>query len=553
MQPQATMFRRWQEQLSGWFTTEAQQRRVLGVLLVLLLFVHLPLETNRWPLAIAIGVVSAYFVLQYSGFDYILRQPDKLILGQPRLFWFSRLCVWGITGLLLFYKDTSSLWVLYVPLVLLISLYTYNPPNLFTSVEVIIAAAIGRFYEVYTDANPSLIQYVFEPIERALTIAISLFIVYILVSKLKEYAKRLDDAHTASYRFQISQAGDLLKTIADEAVKILKVGTAAVFPVATDISTGEMHLEAGVYSNSAEYMLYQLDASVIDKVNQYVLAERKYFYHVRDIPQSDTEITKDCTNPFIAVPLISISDNTLLGILFLVYDRPQDLDENWKNIIRIFAEQAEAAIAVNRSSRQEVRQSIRMTLHDSIKSTASGQTFFIEKIERALKQPTPDFGTIQSNLHKLRHSSQHIVHDTQLILESISPDAQDKLSWVKIIQDEVNRMSVGRSQLHLAIDEHLPSPNLSAASSVLYLIREGIMNAVKHGHAESIHVRVRCQDDFLQIRIHDDGKGFDPNIPPQPGHYGLNFMRERVASLGASLEIQSAPGQGTTIAINIPL
>ena len=61
---------------------------------------------------------------------------------------------------------------------------------------------------------------------------------------------------------------------------------------------------------------------------------------------------------------------------------------------------------------------------------------------------------------------------------------------------------------------------------------------------------------FLRDRqimtVHDDGQGFDPALPV-PGHYGLVGMRERAAHAGGTLTLSSSPGEGTTVALHVPL
>jgi signal transduction histidine kinase len=54
------------------------------------------------------------------------------------------------------------------------------------------------------------------------------------------------------------------------------------------------------------------------------------------------------------------------------------------------------------------------------------------------------------------------------------------------------------------------------------------------------------------MTIHDDGQGFDPEVPA-PGHYGLVGMQERAIRAGGHLVIDSAPGEGTTLTVRLPL
>lgn len=83
---------------------------------------------------------------------------------------------------------------------------------------------------------------------------------------------------------------------------------------------------------------------------------------------------------------------------------------------------------------------------------------------------------------------------------------------------------------------------------------EAMTNAIKHGRAQSIRTLVRCNADGVQLRIEDDGVGFDAaraTAPRAPG-FGLIGMRERTAAIGGTLAIASQPGAGTTITVDLP-
>jgi signal transduction histidine kinase len=57
----------------------------------------------------------------------------------------------------------------------------------------------------------------------------------------------------------------------------------------------------------------------------------------------------------------------------------------------------------------------------------------------------------------------------------------------------------------------------------------------------------------VSVEVADDGKGFDPNALKPDGHFGLDWMRERVELLGGSFEVRSAIGRGTVVRVSLPL
>jgi signal transduction histidine kinase len=96
--------------------------------------------------------------------------------------------------------------------------------------------------------------------------------------------------------------------------------------------------------------------------------------------------------------------------------------------------------------------------------------------------------------------------------------------------------------------ERLPRPIEVAA---YYCCAEAIQNAVKHATASWIRVAVWRRSRELRVQVIDDGVGFDPAIARRG--VGMHSMRERIGSLGGTVEVRSAPGLGTTITATIPI
>ncbi len=92
-----------------------------------------------------------------------------------------------------------------------------------------------------------------------------------------------------------------------------------------------------------------------------------------------------------------------------------------------------------------------------------------------------------------------------------------------------------------------------AALKLFRIVQEVLANAVKHADASEITVLLRKHRRFaLEIVIHDDGVGFDPSLARDPLSRGLDIIRLRAEDVGALLTIDSAPGAGTAIHINLP-
>ena len=109
----------------------------------------------------------------------------------------------------------------------------------------------------------------------------------------------------------------------------------------------------------------------------------------------------------------------------------------------------------------------------------------------------------------------------------------------------------------------IPEPEVLAETSLepvveiqlLRIVQEALTNIRKHASASSVWVRLAVDGDRAQVEVEDDGRGFDP-APLLGGDaqtFGLDIMRERAEEVEGSLEVLSAPGQGTRIAVRVPL
>jgi len=91
--------------------------------------------------------------------------------------------------------------------------------------------------------------------------------------------------------------------------------------------------------------------------------------------------------------------------------------------------------------------------------------------------------------------------------------------------------------------------------NVLRIGQEAFTNVAKHAHATQVATELAFAPDALRLRIADDGVGFAPDAVPPNGvpHFGLIGMTERAKRLGGRVVVDSAPGRGTVITVDVPL
>ena len=97
--------------------------------------------------------------------------------------------------------------------------------------------------------------------------------------------------------------------------------------------------------------------------------------------------------------------------------------------------------------------------------------------------------------------------------------------------------------------------NPAMERNLLRIFQEALTNTVKHADARRIEVQLNFAPHSLALRVSDDGRGFDPESlnPAGSGHYGLIGMRERAERIGGHLTLNSRPGEGTELLVEVPL
>lgn len=142
------------------------------------------------------------------------------------------------------------------------------------------------------------------------------------------------------------------------------------------------------------------------------------------------------------------------------------------------------------------------------------------------------------------------------LVTELRPAALDDLGTQAALEDLAERARARGLEVDLGIDLHYEQgraadrhpPEVEAA--MYRIVQEALNNALKHGGARRAVVEIQERDTAVDLSIRDDGEGFD--TAARTTGFGLVGMRERAELLDGRLEIVSAPGDGTTITVNLP-
>lgn len=198
-------------------------------------------------------------------------------------------------------------------------------------------------------------------------------------------------------------------------------------------------------------------------------------------------------------------------------------------------------------AQEEERRRIARELHDE---TSQAITSIIVGL-KAVEEAHPDVRAASAGLRALASDTLDEIHS--LILE-LRPRALDELGLVpalrRYVADFGQKHGIRADFEAVGQDVRLPT----AAETCLYrVVQEALTNVARHSGARCASVVLDLRPHHASVIIEDDGHGFDPGQAAGGRSLGLAGMRERVALLEGSVQVESSPGSGTSVFVKIPL
>jgi signal transduction histidine kinase len=249
----------------------------------------------------------------------------------------------------------------------------------------------------------------------------------------------------------------------------------------------------------------------------------------------------------------------VLGALYLT-DKEDggSFSEEDERLIGLLA--AHAAIAIENArlherSRElsivEERNRLARELHDSVTQRLFGVVLAAESASTLLAR---DPGSAAGELGRVRELAREAMDELRAVVFELRPAALEAEGLASVLRkhvDVLRRVSGRAIELRVSDPPRLPA---AASAQVLRIAQEALQNAVRHGDADRIEVRLEGADGGLALTVGDDGRGFDVAAPGVRGRrLGLTSMEERAAELGGRLAIDSGPGTGTRVRLEVPL
>jgi nitrate/nitrite-specific signal transduction histidine kinase len=188
-------------------------------------------------------------------------------------------------------------------------------------------------------------------------------------------------------------------------------------------------------------------------------------------------------------------------------------------------------------------------LHDSVTQALYGVTLYAEAATRQLSSGETDM--VADHLSEIRITAQESLREMRLLIFELRLPALRSEGLAAALRARLESVE-SRAGLDTVFRVEGDSKLAHDVEEGLYRIaQEALNNTLKHAHASSVSIVLHHNDRVVSMCIEDDGVGFDPTEARVQSGFGLKGMEERVARLGGKLVINSSPGKGTRIEVEV--
>lgn len=198
------------------------------------------------------------------------------------------------------------------------------------------------------------------------------------------------------------------------------------------------------------------------------------------------------------------------------------------------------------------RQRMAGEIHDVLAQGLTGIVTQLEAADAAAGRPD-DW---RRHLGAARRLARDSLAEARRSVQALRPQNLDEAALPEAIGEVVEGWSALNGVNAELITTGTPKPLLpEIETTLLRTAQEALANVARHAAARRVALTLSYMEDMVTLDVRDDGAGFDPSAPRDPGPdggFGLSAMRERVVRIAGTLEVESEPGGGTAISACVP-
>ncbi|HHX64080.1 MAG TPA: response regulator [Chloroflexi bacterium] len=228
--------------------------------------------------------------------------------------------------------------------------------------------------------------------------------------------------------------------------------------------------------------------------------------------------------------------------------RRRQADEKMQELHRSLEHQTAQLRRLTRElayTEQRERRRLAQLLHDHLQQLLTGAKLHVNILQNNAQ------GNMAEGLRRVEALLDESIQSSRSLAMELAPPVLYESGLVAALRWFAGRMADYGLKVHTMLD---PSAEPEAEDLRILLfqsVRELLFNIIKHAHVQEARLYMaRLSDNRLQITVQDDGAGFDPESPGREETFGLFSVRERLQLYGGSMQVVSAPGEGTCVTLS---
>lgn len=245
--------------------------------------------------------------------------------------------------------------------------------------------------------------------------------------------------------------------------------------------------------------------------------------------------------PLVAALLVLASSAALRVVL-------SDSDAQRRLVAELQEAQAALAASEREAGRLAERTRLGRDLHDTVAQSLSSIQLLLHASERAETREEA-----MAHVDQARSAAAGTLAETRSFISDLTPPDLAYRSLVVALERVCARAGERGLSTSLEVEGEQRSLPMPVEATLLRIAQEAVENAVAHAGASRCTVTLRFEAGEVGLDVDDDGVGFDAEAALAGGRFGLGGMRSRAADLGGSAVVVSGPGEGTLVAVRLPV
>lgn len=240
-----------------------------------------------------------------------------------------------------------------------------------------------------------------------------------------------------------------------------------------------------------------------------------------------------------------------LGVAVALDAVEQQSSRRRNALAELTATRAELAETARRAGVLEERERLARDLHDTVAQSLASIVTHVEAAEQAFDQRPQD---VRRHLGVVRDAAREGLGEARRAVAALRPDLLGGQPLRAALERRADRWSAA-SGIVAAVrttGESMPL-HREAETALLRAADEALANVARHARANRVILTLSWLEDAVSLDVDDDGVGFaEVPRPTEASGFGLPGLRERLAAVGGRLEVESTPGEGTTLMAQVP-